>query len=687
MSKITSDHLRRSAYVYIRQSTLTQVQHNRESQRRQYGLHERARALGWREVVMVDEDLGHSGAGTARAGFDRLLAAVCQGQVGAVFSIEASRLARNGRDWHTLLEFCGLVNTLLVDEDGIYDPRHPNDRLLLGLKGTLSEMELATFRQRSQEALNAMAARGVLYTSVAVGYLRTPDQRLEKEPHCRVQQSIDLIFQQFRAFGSIRQVLLWLRQEQIELPTVDYGPQGRQIRWKLPVYNTIHKFLTNPVYAGAYAYGRTESRTRIENGRRQIRRGYRRSQDAWQVLILDHHEGYIRWEEYQVNQALIAENANGRGRMMARGAVHEGTALLPGLLRCGHCGRKLTVRYSGKAGNVVRYLCRGAQINHGVGAPCLVFGGLRVDHAVTREVLAVLQPLGLEAALEAWQERERETEALRRQRQLTLEQARFEADRVRRQYEAVEPENRLVAATLEQRWNEALCLVRQRERELDTLQGADPMPAEAQQRRLRALAEDLPTVWEHPASSPALKKRLLRTVLKEIVVSRVEHRLHLVLHWQGGDHTALEVAKNGSGEHRWKTDIAIEQIIRALARLMPDARLAGLLNRLGKRTAKGFAWTRNRVCTFRNDHQIEVYVEGERQARGEITLHEAADQLGVSPITVRRLIQRHILSATQVCFGAPWVIQQDDLARPAVQKALRETPQRVNDQQTAIPFQ
>lgn len=686
MSKITVDHLRRRAYLYIRQSTLGQVQHNRESQRRQYGLQERARQLGWQETVVVDEDLGHSGAGTARAGFDRLLAAVCQGDVGAVFSIEASRLARNGRDWHTLLEFCGLVNTLLVDEDGIYDPRHPNDRLLLGLKGTLSEMELTTFRQRSQEALKGMAARGALYTTVAVGYLRTPDQRLEKEPHRRVQQSIDLVFQQFRAFGSIRQVLLWLRQEQIELPAVDYGPEGRQLRWKLPVYNTIHKFLTNPIYAGAYAYGRTESRTRIENGRRQIRRGYRRAQDAWEVLILDHHEGYIGWEEYQANQALIAQNANGRGRATVRGSVNRGAALLPGLLRCGHCGRKLTVQYSGNPGNVVRYLCRGALINHGVGDPCLAFGGLRADQAVTREVLEVLQPLGLEAALEALHRRDREADAVRRQRQLALEQARFEADRVRRQYDAVDPENRLVAATLEHRWNEALHLVQQREQELDALQAVDPVPTEARRRTLLALAEDLPTVWHHPASSPALKKRLLRAVLKEIVVSRVDQRLRLVLHWQGGDHTELEIVKNRPGLHRWKTDVAIEQMVRALARLMPDARLAALLNRLGQRTAKGFAWTRNRVCTFRNDHQIEVYVEGERQARGDITLHEAAEHLGVSTITVRRLIKRQILSATQVCFGAPWVIHQDDLAAPAVQQAL-QTPQTVDDHQTVINFQ
>jgi excisionase family DNA binding protein len=688
MSKITSEHLRRSAYVYIRQSTLEQVHHNPESRRRQYGLKDRAQQLGWQEVVVLDADLGRSGSGIARPGFDRLLAAVCKGGVGAVFSIEASRLARNGRDWHTLLEFCGLVNTLLVDEDGIYDPRHPNDRLLLGMKGTISEMELATFRQRSQEALKLMAERGELYTTVAVGYVRTLDARLEKDPNRRIHQSISLVFQKFREFGSIRQVLLWLRQEHIELPAAVYGPEGRRVIWKLPVYNTVHKTLTNPVYAGAYAYGRTESRTRIEHGRKQITKGCRRMQQDWDVLLIDHHAGYISWEEYQANQAMIGENANGKGAMMVRGSVKRGEAVLPGLLRCGHCGRKLTVQYSGKQGSVGRYLCRGALINHGVAESCISFGGLRVDQAVAREVLEVLKPMGIEAALGAFKRRARERDAAQHQRELALEQARFEADRVRRQYDAVEPENRLVAAELEQRWNQALHLVQQREAELEALSHSDPFEISDEQRHgLLALADDLPAVWNHPSSSPEIKKRLLRTVLKEIIVSVREHRIRLVLHWQGGDHTEIEVIKNRAGLHRWKTNVEIEGIIRALARLMPDARIAALLNRAGKRTAKGFPWTRNRVCCFRNAHQIAVYEEGERQARNELTLKEASEQLGVSTMTVRRLIKREILSATQACVGAPWVIHRDTLALPAVQKALRDTPRTANNNQVVFDFQ
>jgi DNA invertase Pin-like site-specific DNA recombinase len=293
MSKISAEHLCRQAYVYVRQSTLDQVHNNVESQRRQYGLVERARALGWSEVQVIDEDLGRSGAGIHRPGFERLLAALCQGQVGAVFCLEASRLARNGRDWHTLLEFCRLVNALLIDEDGIYDPRQPNDRLLLGMKGTLSEMELSTFRQRSQAALRAKAKRGELLSTVAIGYIRTSDDRLEQDPNERVRAGLALVFRKFRELGSVRQVLVWLRQERIELPSVAYSPHGRQVVWKLPVYNTVLKILTNPIYAGAYAFGRTKTHTRVEQGRKRMTKGCRQAQQDWEVLIVDHHEGVL----------------------------------------------------------------------------------------------------------------------------------------------------------------------------------------------------------------------------------------------------------------------------------------------------------------------------------------------------------------------------------------------------------
>ena len=296
MSRIGADHLARAAIVYVRQSTVDQVINNVESRRRQYALVERARQLGWADVDVIDDDLGRSGSGVARPGFEKLLAAICEGGVGAVVSIEASRLARNGRDWHTLLEFCGLVGTLIVDEDGVYDPRLSNDRLLLGMKGTMSEMELSVLRQRAHEALKQKARRGELFMTVAVGYVRRGSDRIEKDPDLRVREALALVFRKFAELQSVRQVHVWFRQERITLPAVLYGHGDRRLEWKAPVYNTIHHILTNPIYAGAYAYGRSASKVTIENGRKRIMRGFRVDRNDWQVLIRDHHDGYIRWD-------------------------------------------------------------------------------------------------------------------------------------------------------------------------------------------------------------------------------------------------------------------------------------------------------------------------------------------------------------------------------------------------------
>jgi len=376
MTKITADHLSRDAFVYIRQSTADQLVHNQESRRRQYGLADRAKQLGWVTVEIVDDDLGRSGGGVTRPGFERLLAAICQGRVGAVFAIEASRLARNGRDWHTLIEFCGLVGTVIVDEDGIYDPRHSNDRLLLGMKGTMSEFELSLFRQRSQEALRQKARRGALFLGVAAGYVKTGRDRIEKDPDQRVQDALRIVFAKFAELQSVRQVHVWLREEGIALPTACHSAaEGRSVVWRAPLYNTVHNILTNPIYAGAYAFGRTTSKVSVEEGRKRVRRGVRRPLAEWDVLLKDQHEGYISWTEFERNQRVIADNATGKGNAVARGAARHGESLLAGLLRCGHCGRKMYVAYGGKAG---RYHCEGALVNHGA-ERCISFGGLRAD--------------------------------------------------------------------------------------------------------------------------------------------------------------------------------------------------------------------------------------------------------------------------------------------------------------------
>ena len=684
MSKVTTEHLARSAYVYIRQSTADQLTHNHESQRRQYGLVNRAKQLGWTDVEVIDDDLGRSGGGIARPGLERLLAAICEARVGAVLAIEASRLARNGRDWHTLIEFCGLVGTIIVDEDGIYDPRHPNDRLLLGMKGTMSELELSLFRQRSQEALKQKARRGALVLGVAAGYVKVGCDRIEKNPDQRVQDALQLVFSKFAEFQSARQVHIWLRDEGIELPVKSRGGEARGIIWRLPAYNIVHNVLNNAIYAGAYAFGRTTSRVSVKNGRKHVRRGVHRPMTEWDVLIKDHHEAYITWDEFERNLHVIANNANGKGSAKVRGAVRRGELLLPGLLRCGHCGRKLHVSYSGKLG---RYNCYGARTNHGT-ARCISISGLSIDAAVSTEVLHVLKPLGIDAAVKAIETQTSETSAAQRQLELSLQQARYETAHARRQYDAVDPANRLVAGELERRWNEALQAVHRIEGEIATIVSSKPAPlGERERHQLMQLGADLELAWSHPAATAATRKRILRTALNEIVVRKEGAIVHAVLHWQGGDHTALQVKQrlNAGGRHHWPPEDTIS-LVRELARLMPDWQIARLLNRCGKPTGYSNGWTQERVRGFRRHHGIAVYRDGERAERSEITLDAAAEIIGVCKMTALRMIRRGDIKGRQVCTGAPWVIKAEDVAAFASRKRS-SAPVTPNPAQQAFEFQ
>jgi excisionase family DNA binding protein len=665
MTKIMAEHLARSAIVYVRQSTPHQVANNLESQRRQYGLVERGRQLGWNDVQVIDDDLGRSGGGIARPGFEKLLAAICEGRVGAVLSIEASRLARNGRDWHTLLEFCGLVGTLIVDEDGVYEPRSPNDRLLLGMKGTMSEMELSIFRQRSTEAIKQKAQRGELFRTVAVGFLKTDDDRIEKDADRRVQDAIALVFHKFVELQSVRQVLVWMRQEQLLLPAVVHAHGQQFIEWKAPVYHALHQILTNPVYGGVYAFGRRSARVKIENGRKRTIRSLHRNWNDWEVLIKDHHEGYITWAEFERNQRLINDNAN-RKSNMGRGSIRRGEALLAGLFRCARCGRKLTVTYSGKGGPTQRYVCRGAS-DQMAASSCISFGGNRIDRAVAQEVLDRLQPLGIEAALAAMNAHGEEHLAKRRQIENALEQARFEATRAHRQYDQVDPDNRLVAGELERRWNERLASVRVLEEQLAQHDIGPAITLGFEDReRLLALGRDLTRAWDSGGASVETRKKIVRLLIAEIVVDVVGDKLTLVIHWQGGDHTRLSAKRNNVGQNRWATDADVVDLVRILARQMSDESIAAVLNRSGKATGRGNSWTRSRVCTLRHAQEIAPYREGERSERGEVTINEAAAALAVSSSTIRRMISDGILPAQHQCKGTPWIICLHDLKRQDV---------------------
>ncbi len=690
MSKISPDHLARTAYVYVRQSTSAQVQHNQESQRRQYGLRERARMLGWQDVTVVDDDLGRSGVGVARPGFDRLLTAVGRGEVGAVFAIEASRLARNGRDWHTLLEFCAIVGTLIIDEDGIYDPRSTNDQMILGLKGAFSVMESSTIRQRAFEAKLEKASRGELFGLIATGYVLDADRRLVKDPNERTRDAVGLVFSKFRELGSVRQVTLWLRRENICLPKLTTGTPRRSVEWMLPTYGGLLSMLANPVYAGAYAYGRNGRQTRLENGRRHIRNGVRLPRESWRVLLLDRHEGYIGWDEFERNQRIMADNTNRKGQA-AQGAVRTGAALLAGVLRCGRCGRKLKVRYSGDQPRV-QYWCVRRIEDDNPGRTCTVVGGNRLDYAIGEEVLRLLAPLGIEAAvaaIESGQDRHRDQ---RRQAELALQAARYEAALARRQYDAVDPDNRLVAAELERRWNDRLAAAQRLDEQLAAFANDSAGQLSAAEREsLMRLAGDLQTAWNDPASSMEIKKRIIRSVIREIVVQVADDRLHVVIHWHGGDHTSLDVATRLRRRWRGVNDAQAEAetagLITTMVRMMPNSSIAAVLNRLGKRTIGGLSWTESRVQLFRNDHHLPAYREGERADRGELMLDEVVRELGVSKMTVIRMIHTKTLPASQVCPGAPYVIRRQDLELPGVRSVPPMPPVSADLRQATMKFQ
>jgi len=681
MNKITADHLARRACVYIRQSTPEQVRHNLESKRRQYGLVDRARALGWQDIEVIDDDLGISGSGIRRPGFERLLSAVCDKQVGAVFSIEASRLARTNREWHTLLEFCSIVGVLLIDAEAVYDPRLTNDRLLLGMKGTISEMEVASFRERAQVAILQKAQRGALVRRVPIGYIKGTEDRIEKDPDARIRAAIDLIFSKFAELGSVRQVFFWLDRQQIQLPIARGPEETQEIVWRPARYHAVLSVLKNPIYAGAYAYGRSKTVFGVEGGQKRVRRQVQRRREDWKVLIRNHHEGYIDWEVYQSNQAVIAQNDNAKGSAV-RGAIKQGEALLAGLLRCGHCGAKLLAQYPRPG--VIRYQCSGYLLNRD--RPCCVmFGGLRADRLVSEQLMQSLAPLGMEAAIEAIEFLESASDERIQQKALALEHAHYEVTRARRQYDAVDPSNRLVAAELERRWNQALTMEAQMEAELVTLreQREEPITDELRH-ELLSFARDLPKLWDDSRSLPEHKKRLLRIALKEIIATSEETTIRLVVHWQGGDHTQIEFPRIRSGRHRYVTDEDLVELVRVLARIEPDARIASILNRNQRRTAHQLTWTAKRVCSLRNNHAIPAYREGERQARSEMSVSEVAIVLGVTPTTVLRLIRVKQLPATQACVGAPWILHREDVERCVAERNHPVTPPTVDSAQLIL---
>ena len=670
-NKITPDHLRRRAVVYVRQSTPIQVVYNLESQRRQYGLADYARELGFSDVVTIDDDLGKSGSGLVeRPGFQRLVAEVCGGQIGAVLCIEASRLARNGRDWHHLIELCGLVGAIVIDPEGIYDPRSPNDRLLLGLKGTMNEFELHLFRQRSLEAMRQKARRGEFQCNLPAGYCWAPSGKIEIDPDRRVQQAIRSVFDRFAALGSARQVLMEFRNQGIQLPVHHPDPSGSKVEWRAPVYHTILQVLVNPVFAGAYAFGKTESRTTVVNGRAKKTVGHRKAIEEWSVLIKDHHPGYIAWEQFEQNQKILSENnfmRTGSSRKAGRG----GHGLLTGLLRCRRCGRMLYTYYSGR-GDLVRYMCRGLRIVHG-GQSCIAFAGAKPEQRVVTEILRAVEGSAVEAALQAAERAANQEQTRIQALSLELEQARYQARLAERRYEAADPENRLVTGELEARWNAALRHVGDLEvafRTVKSAVNATPVPDRSS---LMRLAADLESVWQAPGTDLRLKQRIIRTLIEEVVVDvdQSTNQVVMLIHWSGGRHSELRVTKPKTGEHGHKTAAEAVEVVKQMAGQYPDDVIAGTLNRLGFSTGCGNTWKKHLVCSLRSKLDLPTYDPNSKRAEGAFTAEQAAERLGVSMRTVRELLRTNVLRGTQVVKFAPWQISAEALNATAVVDRIR----------------
>jgi DNA invertase Pin-like site-specific DNA recombinase len=672
--KIRTQHLERKAILYVRQSSPYQVIHNLESQKLQYAMEERLRQLGWREIDVVDEDLGRSAAGSVtRIGFERMVAEVCLGKVGAVAAREVSRFARNSREWQQLVEVCRVVDTVLIDQEMVYAPRLSNDRLLLGLKGSLNEYELDLLRQRSVEARREKARRGELIVSAPIGYIKSEDQRLEKDPDLRVQQAILLVFHKFAELGTVRQTLMWFLEHGLEVPT--RTPRG-ETRWKRPVYRSMHRMLTSPVYGGAYTYGKTEHLTGYEGAKpRHLCR--RKPREQWLALIPGTHEGYVSWEEFQRIECAIRENTQGEQRP---GAAKNGQALLAGLLRCSRCGRKLTVRYTGSGHDVLRYSCIRGWLDNGE-PRCIAFGGITVDEAIGREVLRVIQPAAIEASVLASEERVRQRDDILEALQRDLEAARYVVQRTQRQYDAADPENRLVTAELERRWNLSLQHVRDIETRIEQHAAEIDQGPVVTREDFHQLASQLESIWTDPATSARLKKRIVRTLIEEVLVDvdSSAGELILTLHWKGGVHTELRLPRRRRGQCATQTSRELIEAVTVLARICSDDLIAGVLNRNGHLTGRGNRWTRERVTALRSHHRIPCYKPDAQQQQPWLNLTDAAALLEVSPRTLRLAIDRCEIPADHPFADGPWVIGRDVLESKAAQilkQRVRMGPRR-----------
>jgi len=624
----------------------------------------------------VDADLGVSGSVLGqREGFESLVAEVALGQVGIILALEASRLARDNAAWYRLLDLAGVCDTLVADADGVYHPGLFNDRLILGMKGIMAESELHVLRARLEGGIKNKAARGELRRGLPVGLIwGEADGEVCFHPDEAVTGVLAAAFGRFAVCGSVRATWLWLRAEGLRWPLqkVAYTRRGSgipQITWVEPTYHAVHTTLTHPAYAGAYVYGRTRKERYLDPSGALRQRARRLPRDQWEVLIPDHHPGFIDWDTYQANQARIGTNIRPQARQPGTGAVREGSALLQGLATCGTCGRKLAVFYAGPAKCVPSYYCQGsAELVNGRGARHMSAGGQAIDTAVAAAFLAALQPMALRACLHAAEQIEQGHDAALDQHRRQVEQARYNASRAERRYRAVDPDNRLVARGLETEWEQALRELAGAEAELTRRQAARPQAlTDGERAAILALGDDLGQVWDAPTTTDKDRKQLLRTLLDEVNITL--HRddpgphARLVLRWKGGAISELTVPLRRR-QPPIRTDEDTIALIRRLAVHYPDAVIAGILNRQGRRTARGMSYTASRVQSLRYHWHIPCHQPSGQAPEGDLlNVTAAARQLKIAPSTLLRWLNDGFIAGEQVTPGAPWRVRLTDELR------------------------
>ncbi len=670
-SKITPSHLNRNAYIYIRQSTERQVRENIESQQRQYELVDLAKQYKWNEdsIIVIDDDLGRSGSSTTgRTGFAKLVADVALKKAGIIFGLEVSRLARNNKDWYQLLDLCSLTATLIADTDGIYDPSSFNDRLLLGLKGTMSEAELYMIKNRMLQGLYHKAQKGELKFNLPAGYEFDPDDKIIKSLDEQVTHIIDLTFKKFFEIGTAHGVLRYLLEQNIMFPRK--ATYDKKIRWIRPYYKAVRDTLGNPRYTGAYVFGQTKMVKELDEHGNQKSRQKSQKMEDWGVIIHNHHPAYISWDQYLKIQKQIEKNTP-PPKSESSQVIREGSALLQGLASCGNCGRAMHINYHNQGNKCYPYyVCNMANRNFGAGI-CQSVGGRRIDQAVSGIFLEAVSPASLNVHLKALRQIQHQQDMALEQLQLQMERAQYEADRAFRQFDVVEPENRLVARTLERQWNNSLkCVEELKARIAERKKIFKDRLSKIEEQEVHRLAHNLPAIWNATTTTDKDRKMLLRAAIQEVQLTKQDRDVTVKILWIGGAVTEkiVHLPKVRSKRH---TSLNLVELVRQLGKKFTDEQIARILIRQGRKTATGLPFNSHRVANLRWNYGIPRYKKPKGEQPKTYTAQQAAEVLRVSVPTIHNWLNAGFIKGEQITEGAPWeiLLTDDDINRLTAQDA------------------